>query len=150
MKNKMFNLYYLLIALLTSLGSINVQAQNGLQNVIIEKYYVSNAADSSSAAGTLPVGSVTYRIYVDMLPGYNFQALYGVSNHPLRLQSSTSFFNDENYGSTSPNGISTTNIRKFTAMIDSWFSVGAGCNGKIGVRKTADTDGTLGNANGIL
>ncbi|MFM9052484.1 MAG: Ig-like domain-containing protein, partial [Bacteroidota bacterium] len=34
--------------------------------------------------------------------------------------------------------------------IDSWFSVGAGCNGKIGVRKTADTDGTLGNANGIL
>ncbi|MFM9051590.1 MAG: hypothetical protein ACKOKF_04615, partial [Bacteroidota bacterium] len=99
MKNKMFNLYFLLIALLTSLGSINVQAQNGLQNVIIEKYYVSNAADSSSAAGTLPVGSVTYRIYVDMLPGYNFQALYGVSNHPLRLQSSTSFFNDENYGS---------------------------------------------------
>lgn len=150
MKSKMFNLYYLLLALLGSLGSINLQAQNGLQNVIIEKYYVSNAADSASAAGVLPAGSVTYRIYVDMLPGYNFQALYGVSNHPLRLQSSTSFFNDENYGSTSPNGISTTNIRKFTAMIDSWFSVGAACAGRVGARKVADTDGTLGNANGIL
>ena len=136
--------------LLCVLAGKMASAQTGLENIIVEKYYVSNAADSSSAAGVLPVGSVTYRIYVDMKPGYNFQALYGVTNHPLTIRTSTSFFNDENYGSTFPNGISTTNIRKFTSMIDSWFSVGASCAGKIGVRKTVDSDGTLGNANGIL
>ena len=149
MKRLMHVLFYGL--LLISLLSVKLaKAQNGLENIIVEKYYVSNAADSAAAAGNLPVGSVTYRVYVDMKPGYNFQALYGVAAHPLTIQSSTSFFNDENYGSTSPNGVSTTNIRKFTAMIDSWFSVGAGCAGKVASRKSVDSDGSLGNANGIL
>ncbi|MEY4594658.1 MAG: hypothetical protein RIQ47_1068 [Bacteroidota bacterium] len=149
MKRILHVLFYclLLVSLLSVKSAI---AQNGLENIIVEKYYVSNAADSAAAAGVLPVGSVTYRIYVDMKPGYNFQALYGVAAHPLTIQSTAPFFNDENYGSTSPNGISTTNIRKFTAMIDSWFSVGAGCAGKVGSRKTVDSDGSLGNANGIL
>lgn len=142
------------LSLLLLLGVLSifstVRAQNGLQNIIVEKYYVSNAADSASAAGVLPSGSVTYRLYADMLPGYNFQALYGVSAHPLTITSSTTFFNDENYGGTAPNSISATNIRKFTAMIDSWFSVGSGCSGKFAVRKSADTDGSLGNANAIL
>lgn len=146
------NTHYFKLFLLSVMAivAMTAKAQTGLENIIVEKYYVSNSADSAAAAGVLPAGSVTYRIYADMKPGYNFQALYGVTAHPLSIQTSTSFFNDENYGSTSPNGISTTNIRKFTAMIDSWFSVGAGCAGKVGVRKTVDSDGTLGNANAIL
>lgn len=44
------------------------QAQTGLQNVIVEKYYRSTAADTvgQSVNGILPVGSVTYRVYLDM------------------------------------------------------------------------------------
>ena len=61
------------------------KAQNGLENIIVEKYYVSNAADAAGSSGTLPVGSVTYRIFADMLPGYNFQAIYGVTGHSTPL-----------------------------------------------------------------
>lgn len=122
----------------------------GLEDVIVEKYYVSDAADAAGSSGILPVGSVTYRVYIDLLPGYNFQALYGVQGHFLTVSTSTSFFNNEDYGNTSPNSISATNVRKNTTMLDSWFSVGATCNGKLGVLKSEDSDGSVGNANGIL
>ena len=125
-------------------------SQNGLENVIVEKYYVSNAADSAGSSGILPVGSVTYRIYADLAPGFNFQALYGVPGHPIKIQSSTSFFNNEDYGAVTPTSISSTNTRKNTVMLDSWFSVGGTANGKVGLLKPEDTDGSIGNANGIL
>ena len=126
------------------------QAQNGLESIIVETYYVSNAADAAGSVGLLPAGSVTYRIYADMLPGYKFQVLYGVPDHELKITSTANFFNNEDYGSTSPNGISVTNTRKNTVMLDSWFSVGANAAGKVGILKPDDTDGALVNSNGIL
>ena len=77
-------------------------AQKGLERVIVEKYYVSNADDSIASAGILPVGSVTYRVYFDMLPGYAFTAAYGNAPHPLIIKTSTKFFNNEDRGSTNP------------------------------------------------
>ncbi len=127
------------------LGSF-AQAQNGLESVIVEKYYVSNAADAAGSVGLLPTGSVTYRIYADMLPGYKFQVLYGVPAHELKINTSTTFFNNEDYGSTQPNGISVTNTRKNSVMLDSWFSVGGNAAGKVGILKNDDTDGALVNS----
>jgi len=126
------------------------QAQNGLEQLIVEKYYVANAADAAGSVGTLPVGSVTYRIYADMLPGYKFQMAYGSSTHTLKFTSSTSFFNNGDYGYYTPN-YSKTNAQNNTVMLDSWLSVGAACNGNMGVLKSED-DGvaTVVNANGLL
>ncbi len=119
--------------------SFLVNAQNGLENIIVEKYYISDNNDTlaNPDGGVLPVGSVTYRIYVDMLPGYKFQVCYGVPNHELRIETSTLFFNNEDRGSTSPN-FSFTNAAKNTVMLDSWLSVGAACNGYMGVLKSED------------
>ena len=125
-------------------------AQNGLENVIVEKYYISNAADAAGSIGNLPVGSTTYRIFVDMLPGYKFQAVYGVQGHELRIATTTTFFNNEDYGATTP-AFSKTNAAKNTVMLDSWFSVGAACNSNFGILKS-DDDGVANvvNVNGIL
>jgi hypothetical protein len=135
------------------LTGLFAKAQNGLENVIVEKYYVSTAADSVGVAqngsGVLPAGSVTYRIWADMLPGYNFQALYGVPAHTLLVQTNTVFFNDENFGATVP-AASATNVRKYADLIDSYFSVGGAATGKVGVFKSEDTDGSPGNAQGLL
>ncbi len=128
----------------------------GLEGVIVEKYYVSNADDAAGSEGILPVGSITYRIYLDLKPGYKFQALYGSPStpttgyHELKLTTTTTFFNNEDRGATTPNGISVTNTRKNTVALDSWFSVGATATGKVGVLKTEDTDGALANSDGIL
>ncbi len=125
------------------LFSAFVYAQNGLEKIVIEKYYISNAADSIGSIGTLPVGSVTYRIYVDMLPGYEFQAAYGVPGHELRLETTTAFFNNEDRGATTPT-YTKTQARGNSVMLDSWLSVGAGCAANFGVLKSDDNTTTGG------
>jgi len=142
----------LFLFLLSSVGN----AQNGLENIIVEKYYISDANDSiesdgiSVNPGTLPVGSTTYRIFVDMLPGYKFQAVYGVPDHEWRFETSTLFYNNEDRGATTP-AYSKTQAKNNTVMLDSWLTVGAACQNNFGVLKTAD-DGvaTVVNASGVL
>jgi hypothetical protein len=130
--------------------SLNAQSTKGLEKVIVEKYYVSNADDATASAGILPVGSVTWRIYLDLLPGYKFKAAFGSETHPLEISTKTSFFNNEDRGSANP-GFSKTNAAKNTVMLDSWLTAGAACTGNFGVLKS-DDDGvaTIVNANGIL
>lgn len=140
--------------LLISLGIILIgfssKAQTGLDTVIVEKYYISNAADSIASVGTLPVHSVTYRIYIGMKQGYKFQMAYGDAVHPLYINTTTSFFNNEDYGSTTP-AFSFNNAKKNTVMLDSWLSAGAACNGYFGILKSKDNGvGTIVNNDGIL
>lgn len=128
--------------LVLALGFVTLQflgyAQNGLEKIIVEKYYISTKEDSDASQGTLPVGSVTYRVYADMLPGYRFQALYGNSDHPLKIATSTSFFNNEDRGATTANGIASAQLKNNTVALDSWLSVGASAVGQFGVLKEED------------
>jgi hypothetical protein len=128
------------------------KSQNGLEQVWVEKFYVSNVADTAqnSTGGTLPVGSVTYRVWVDMKAGYKFTLAYGNSAHPLDITTTTSFFNNQDRGATTPNGITTAQMKKNTVMLGSWFSVGAAASGQIAVPKPNDTNGSIGNTDGIL
>src|SRR5436190_671942 len=130
------------------------QAQNGLENIVVEKYYVSNANDQSvtaaSGGNTLPTGSVTFRIYADLLPGYNFQALYGVAGHELKIATTTNFYNETIFGGSATNGMVQSFARQHANILDSYLSVGGSTSGKIGVLKTDDTDGSIGNANSMM
>jgi Secretion system C-terminal sorting domain/Bacterial Ig domain len=128
-----------------SLMGLFASAQNGLENIIVEKYYVSNAADAtvndgiSATPGSLPVGSVTYRVYADMLPGYKLQAVYGTLAHTLRIQASTTFFNNEDRGAVTGNAIGSTFLRTNTVGLDSYLSVGAAAGGNnYGIEKPLD------------
>jgi hypothetical protein len=125
------------------------QAQ-GLNKIIVEKYYVSDANDSVISGGTLPVGSVTWRIYVDMKPGYLFQTATGDKNHSLVFSTTTSFYNNAD-GDNNPNGITTANAKTGTVMLDSWLSTGAASKNFWGVLKSEDsTAGNFVNADGAL
>lgn len=136
------------LSLLCVTGLAN--AQNGLEQIIVEKYYVSDAADAAGSIGTLPVGSVTYRIYADMLPGYRFQAAYGVPNHELRLETTTSFFNNEDRGGTTAS-YSKSQAGDNSVMLDSWFSVGKACTNNFGILKSEDNGvSTVVNNDGML
>lgn len=147
--------YTLFIILALMMISSGMHAQ-GLQGIVVEKYYVPNSADvadatTEGAITPLTTGSVTYRIFVDMAPGYKFSQIFGSASDNLVVSSTANFYNDPNWGvSIDPGTISTTNIRRNTAMIDSWFTCGGTAVGKVGVPKTEDTDGSLGNAQSIL
>lgn len=142
----------LLLAILSfAVNSFSV-AQQGLENVIVERYYKSDANDATlnSTGGVLPVGSITYRIYLDMLPDYIFQSAYGDPNHECRIETSTLFFNNEDRGAIHP----TFNFNYCddnTVMLDSWLSAGAACAGRLGILKSQDDGvGTVVNSDGIL
>lgn len=132
----------------TILGNFSF-AQNGLDSIIVEKYYVSDATDSTGSdtdgGGTLPVGSVTYRVFADLKDGYEFQALYGefipgttTPLHTLTINTSTTFFNNEDRGATTANAIASNKLSSNTVALDSYFSVGAAATGQMAVLKSED------------
>lgn len=142
-----------------TLLSTFMQAQNGtgIDAIIVEKYYVANAADSLNAdnqGAVVPLvsgKSITYRVYLDMAAGYKFSLLKGNATHPLIIKTTTAFYNDPNNGvEIGAQSISATNIKKNTVLIDSWLTTGGVSAGKVGVLESEDTDGTLGNTQGIL
>jgi hypothetical protein len=142
-------------AFLTFLFNNQLNAQQGLEGIIVEKYYVSNAADSVNAFDQLApyalhTGSITYRIYADLLPGYKVIQIFGNTEHPLKFNTSTAFFNDPNYGVSVFQGTSLNNTKKHTTLIDSYLTIGGVCTGQMGVLKIEDTDGSIGNNQGIL
>jgi hypothetical protein len=149
----MKQLYISLIGAMLFVQSL--QAQVGLEGIIVEKYYVADAADSTDAADNfavypLHVGATTYRVYADLLPGYKVIQMFGNQNHPLTVSTSTAFYNDPNYGFAVYQGISVNNTKKNTTLIDSYLTVGGVANGQMGVLKVEDTDGSIGNLQGLL
>ncbi|MFN5208086.1 MAG: T9SS type A sorting domain-containing protein [Bacteroidota bacterium] len=121
-------------------------AQNGLENIVVETYYVSNAADqtgsSNNGGGNLPLGSVTYRIYADLLPGYTVQAMYGVAGHALVFNTSTSFFNNEDRGSHKPNW-TRTQANEVSVNLDSYLTIGGASTDQLGILKSEDAAGGM-------
>ena len=117
-----------------------IKAQNGLENILVERYYVSTVDDTASNfyAWKLPIGSTTYRIYADLLPGYRFQMAYGSRTHKLFFKTSTLFFNNEDKGDVIPNVIAKRTLHKNTVMLDSWLSVGSAAEDCFGVLKNDD------------
>src|SRR5205085_9051099 len=100
--------------------------------------------------GHLAAGSVTYRIFVDMLPAYRFQAAYGVPGHELRIATTTSFFNNEEYGAAIANEIPGEKLEENTVSLDSWLSVGAAAGNAYAVLKSEDTSKVIINKDGLL
>jgi len=130
-------------------------AQVGLEGIMVEKFYVSDEADSINADenfATYPlhVGSTTYRVYADLLPGYKVIQIFGSETHPLNIETTTSFFNDPNYGFSTYQGTSVVNTKKNTTLIDSYLTIGGVAAGLVGVPKDEDSDGNIGNLQGVL
>jgi len=116
----------------------------GLEDIIVEKYYISDANDATDTdGGSLVEGSVTYRIYVDMLPDYQLQAVYGDVNHELFIATSTEFFNNEDRGEESGELIDNGRLDENTVALDSWVSMGGASDVHLGILKADDTDGSV-------
>ena len=57
-----------------------------------------------------------------MLPGYRFQTLYGNSDHPLKISTTTSFFNNEDRGATTANAIKSATRSNFAIGFFSFYT----------------------------
>lgn len=137
MKKVVYKFTLVLFGLLLSCAGI---AQEGLEGIIVEKFYVSTKADNAGKmhSGDLPKGSVTYRIYVDLKPGYRFQAAYGSPTHPLFIKSSENFFNHIEAGRIHANIVPERTYKKNVSLLDSWLAIGACGEGHLGILKEYD------------
>ena len=118
--------------------------KSALEGVEVEKYYTYNPADAmDTLGGCLSKGAVTYRIYIDLKPGYNLQAVYGVLNHPLFIKTSTLFFNNTQYGQGTGDYVDHKKMLGSSASFDSFLTMGAASNSDMGVPKADDKDGSL-------
>ena len=108
------------------LFSTFAKAQKGLENIIVEKYYISTAADTigTELGGYLPIGSVTYRVFADLTPVHRLQAIYGEAKHELKITTTTRFFNCAKNDGKSSTDIEPSYLKESTLLLDSWVSVG--------------------------
>jgi hypothetical protein len=143
-----------LILALCVLGNISSEAQNSyvithndslaLENVIVEKYYKVTSKDcQDTTGGILPKGSVVYRIYIDLKPGYFLQTVYGNEKHELFLKTSTTFFNNLYCNAITGYNISQKEINENTVALDSWITLGAASRLHTGILRSEDQDGSI-------
>ena len=123
--------------------SLGMRAQ-GIEGLYVETYYISGAADFDSTDWTpLQVGTVTYRVFVDLALGWKVQALYGSQTHPLEISTTTHFYNDPLNDEARGEMIDARHITDGHAVLDSWISLGSGTSKHLVVPKMQDTDGSL-------
>jgi Secretion system C-terminal sorting domain len=155
----MKNLIKFTACLLLFISPLFVKAQ--LEKVIVETYYISNANDSADVNGdtnSLPIGSKTYRVYVDLEVGSKLLKLYGGKGHPLKFSSTQNFYNKKDRGACFGSDILSGFLKGNTLALDTWLSLGlaaTSASGKTfyGVPKTQDNDGAallISNSNTIL
>lgn len=136
------NLRTATIALFAS--ALGASAQSGIENVIVETYYISSATDAvpNEEGGTLTEGSKTYRIYLDLCDGCALLGLYGSHDHPLDISSTAPFYNNPDRGKTYGHEINNGALDENTVGLDSWLSLGGASNQRFGVLKSEDPDST--------
>ena len=140
--------FFLFCTLLTGSSNLLFARQNytitqddslALEKVIVERYYDAASNDyTDTVPDMLPKGSVTYRIYIDMKPGYSLQAVYGVKNHELFLKTSTVFFNDQVCYAKTGFNIDAKKLHKGAVALDSWITMGAASRLHTGILKSED------------
>jgi len=115
----------------------------GLEGLLLERYYVTDINDAQDTlhSGALPEESITYRLYVDLLPGYRLQAVYGTKEAPMVLSSTANFYNHIESGQAKANIVPKRSLRKNTLLLDSWLTIGASGENSVGIPKKYDHDG---------
>jgi hypothetical protein len=121
-----------------------VRGQFLLEDVIVETYYISDAADAQTeVGGTLEEGSVTYRVYVQLSEDVRLRALFGTANHTFRVSSTAPIFNNTDRGELWGHEIPDNRLDENTVALDSWLSFGGATDEHWGILKTEDVDGSI-------
>ncbi len=138
-------------------GWFNSDSTGGLEGIYIETYAVHpvKSPEVNPEKG-LSAGNITYRVYVDMAAGYKIQALYGIPAHPLYIETTGVFYNNQDYGGKCGDEINDFLINDNNLAFDSWLTLGAASQNHYGIPIEEDYDGsmlhyeTLGKGDGLI
>jgi hypothetical protein len=128
-----------------------------LDSVIVEKYYLANSKDAQDvqfiydAQGdqvtetvVLEEGTITYRVFVVLEPGFKLIKVFADENHPLVVSSTSNFFNNTDRGATLGSNIKKSKFNSaLTLPVDSWLTLGMATSSDLGILKSEDPDGSI-------
>jgi hypothetical protein len=136
------NLFLLALTLTAMTGSAQ------LENLYIEKYYISDANDATdTTGGVLTEGTTTYRIYAKLIPGSAVARIYGDVAHPFSISSTETFFNHGTEGKTFGKDFLKPRLGESLVALDTYLTLGQvakqGPNLYFGIPKNQDSDGSF-------
>lgn len=117
-----------------------------IEGVHVETYYVTDANDATDTigiSGGLTAGTRTYRVFIDLCADCALRAIYGAECHPFSIQSTAPIFNHRDRGRVFGHAINNNALDEGTTALDSWVTLGAASNQRLGIRKELDTDGSV-------
>lgn len=123
-----------LTGLLFALADLHAQ---GIDSVFTEVYHV----QQDTVPGGPPL--VTYRIFIDLAPGYELQMIYGDAVNQLKVSTTTEFFNDATNGVKYGGGINEAKLNTYPLALDSWLTINAVGEHYVAVPRAWDTDGSV-------
>jgi hypothetical protein len=136
MRNFFLSLFCLLLCQL-SFGQ-------GLERVFVETYYIADREDENGEnARGIEAGMVTYRIWVDMKEGYRLLSVFGAPGNPLKINTTTTFFNDTIFGKIQAPEIDPSKLGANALLIDSYIALSGANRSDIAVLKVDDSDGSV-------
>jgi hypothetical protein len=106
----------------------------GLDSVWVERYHTQVIGEDTLK---------TYRIFVDMQPGYTMQMVYGTEHQQLEIGTTTTFYNDPGQSVRFADQLPADRLNESTVALDSWLTVGAASSAHVGVPKHLDRDGSV-------
>lgn len=121
---------HIALAITSSLAGL-CQAFEGL---LVERYH-EQVIDGDSMT--------TYRIFADLADGYTLQMVFGSEHHPMRIESTSSFFNDTLHGERYADRVLSSELSTGFTALDSWITVGAASSAHAGVPLDRDDDGSV-------
>ena len=97
----------------------------GLENMFVE--IITPTSTAISADPKLNSNTRTYRVFVDMETGYKVQTITGITLNPIKIKTSTTFYNNYDGGQYFPTGVA---FRTHPALneplyYDSWLTIGS-------------------------
>jgi len=119
-----------------SLSNISVFSQDNsntiqneslaLENVIVEEYFIpASKYFLTTDSGAIPRCSITYKIYIEMKPGYSFQLIYGKQKNELFIKTSTKFQDNKVCRAITGFNINPKKNYENKVDADSWITMGS-------------------------
>ncbi len=118
---------------LAAFGSMAGTCQS-FEGLLVERYHT-QVIDGDSMT--------TYRIFADLAEGYTLQMVFGSEAHPMRIESTSSFYNDTLHGERYADRVLASELSNGFTALDSWITVGAASSAHVGIPLNLDADGSV-------
>jgi hypothetical protein len=133
----------LVTGLVILLRTMTISAQIGVEGIVVERIPVTAGAVADDP--NLPPDAIAYRVFVDMSPGFEMQAVFAETNTSIMFGTTTFFYNNSDLGSATGGDILNSQLAGHPALgYDSYITINAATNSRLGIPMAEDTtDGTV-------